>query len=1462
MRLSLVCLFLSAVAFAADPPKTRKVVLIAGPLDGGHPAGTHEYEKTVRAFKHCLDNATNVKGVRVEAHLAGWPDRPGTLDDADTIVLVSSGSDRRAADHPLLVGDRLAVIEKQMNRGCGLCLIHWSTFVPKEAAGDKVLEWVGGYFDYQSGPAVNGWYSKIQTVTVKAMPGLHAITAGIEPFETKDEFYYNIRFRERDPRLVPILTVPIGKKGEKAETVAWAVERKDGGRGFGFTGGHFFDNWRSGPIRRMALNAILWTAKTDVPAVGVESEFPDDRELSLVTVGSTSQVLILTGHDGPFHNWRETSQALKHVIERDGRLECRIATDPECLAREDLLGYDLIVQNYVNWERAGLSDAAKQNLLTYLAAGRGLAVIHFANGAFHPSLPKPAAGDGDWPEYRKIVRRVWDHGQGLSGHDPFGPIKVAIAATQHPITEGMQPFETRDELYYRQQGDMTIEPLVTAKSRDTRTDEPLAWAYSYGKARVFQTVLGHAAESIRADGPATLFRRGCAWAAGRELTPEQPAPAVSPVEKQLAFAAGRFGKALDARMLPASIEGDDRYRKPPLTVECWANLNSKDGFNVLVSADSKSSGQHWELYTYAGRGDLSAYLPGTLQGEIRSGVDVCDGKWHHVAMTHDGNTLTLYVDGKAAREAAVEYRPEAKPEAGPLVIGGAYAGDHTVNCDGLIDDVRISNVVRPIEVPTAALERDGNTVSLWNLDGDEGISADTNWTPPTVTGATEPWQRETDRDWVDSRFASTDTGPCQNATIDYEGPNGKLRAYKGTAIKVGEKGEWAVLFDRSQLRFAAAWTGGFLDHSSRRFALLNTPTPHGTMVFSTSGLAGWADDKGNFESPHSPTGPLPKEWARFIGMNMNGKQVVIAHTAPGGGMVFDHPWAIPTRDSSVILRQVAATAPKTELKCLAAELPSHGRIEVVDGTTVATSSDGKSVCAVLFTGRCSLGLEGGTRVVVTLPVAESPYQFRLGFWTGPAGGLAEAIKAFQGWQPRDLDELRRPGPIRWNKKIETNLQTGLVEGSFVLDTFQLPYENPWNALFFVSGVDFLPDGHVVICTAHGDVWTCREAGDKLEWRRFATGLYQSLGLKVVDGKVVVVERGQLTRLHDDNDDGEADYYENLNNDWHCGGGEHSYDTCLETDLEGNFYLFKTGDDHTPTGGCLLKISKDGSRMEVFCTGFRHPNGMGMSPDGRISGADQEGNWMPVTRLDMYKKGGFYGDMRTHHRPVPPATYDEPLLWLPREADNSAGGQLWLPEGSFGALGGKMLHLSYGQCKAYAILPDGDRFQAAAADVGLNFLSGSARARVHPETKAAYVVGLDGWQTAARKDGSLQRVRYSQTGYTFPIGFSVEMDGVTLKFDRPLDPASVADLAKFTVARWNSRWSADYGSKKWSVEHPQQEGVDVVKVTAATLVDPMRQTLRLKFDMKPAMQVKIGYDVQDATGKRLAGSVYSTIRTWQ
>src|SRR2546423_9732501 len=151
----------SGAAAPAAPPKS--IVLIAGAPDAGHPKGTHEYERSARLLKHCLETSPNLTGIQATVVTDGWPADPAILDRADAIALITSGADRNAADHPLLAaGDRLAALEKQMRRGCGLVAIHWSVFVPNAGVGDQFLEWLGGHFDYQSGPPPRRWASAIQ----------------------------------------------------------------------------------------------------------------------------------------------------------------------------------------------------------------------------------------------------------------------------------------------------------------------------------------------------------------------------------------------------------------------------------------------------------------------------------------------------------------------------------------------------------------------------------------------------------------------------------------------------------------------------------------------------------------------------------------------------------------------------------------------------------------------------------------------------------------------------------------------------------------------------------------------------------------------------------------------------------------------------------------------------------------------------------------------------------------------------------------------------------------------------------------------------------------------------------------------------------------------------------------------------------------------------------------------------
>jgi type 1 glutamine amidotransferase len=157
--------------------------------------------------------------------------------------------------------------------------------------------------------------------------------------------------------------------------------------------------------------------------------------------------------------------------------------------------YDVILINYYNWKRPGLTEKARENLLTFVKGGKGLVSFHYSCRAF-----------GEWPEYRNLIGRVWIGNH--SGHGPRGKFTSKISNRHHPITQGLNDFEADDELYAKLVGDARIDVLVEAYSDWSKTVEPLAWTLDYGKGRVFNLVLGHDVKACRNPSFATLLQRG------------------------------------------------------------------------------------------------------------------------------------------------------------------------------------------------------------------------------------------------------------------------------------------------------------------------------------------------------------------------------------------------------------------------------------------------------------------------------------------------------------------------------------------------------------------------------------------------------------------------------------------------------------------------------------------------------------------------------------------------------------------------------------------------------------------------------------------------------------------------------------------------------------------------------------------------------------------------------------------
>lgn len=708
---------------------------------------------------------------------------------------------------------------------------------------------------------------------------------------------------------------------------------------------------------------------------------------------------------------------------------------------------------------------------------------------------------------------------------------------------------------------------------------------------------------------------------------------------------------------------------------------------------------------------------------------------------------------------------------------------------------------------------------------------------PAISGTSPESQGETD--WVDNRWSHTDVGNFLTSTLKV--PNGTVT--KTLSIRLGEQGEAGICFDLANLNVRAGWTGGFLKFDAARFGLLNLPQIDGDVQFVAPDGAGWLDHTG-----------------RFTGFHAHGKRVVLEYEL-NKTTVRETPWFETHGDASLFIRTLEVGPHDEELNLKILD-QSQGRLLSApdsegDRSTVIVAGKSNFV-GVSVTG-AGATLSESKDALLTLKLSPSKQTQEIVIAIS-AGKTEQSANLAKSWQPDGnhptIADLIKPAAPRWLPTLETVGERGQDDGPLVIDTLTVPYANPWHALMFLSGIDFDSSGAAYACTIHGDVWRVTGIDDtvkKLHWKRFATGIYQALGLKVVNDQIYVLGRDQITRLHDENGDGEADFYEDFCNLIHTFPETHHYVTSLEADAAGNFYFVD------PVG--VHRVSPDGRKLETIATGFRNPNGMGVRPDGKIvTVAPQQGEWTPSSPIVEAQPNGYYGYGGPKITPERPLGYDPVLCWIPHSVDNSGGSQVWIPDGNWGALGGHFIHFSWGRCFMMLVLRDEEKGIAQGATAALpgRFLSGAMRGAFNQRDGHLYVVGSTGWQTSALKDGSLQRVRYTGETIDIPVTWHVHQNGITLTFAEKLDPETANDAGSFAASQWNYKYARSYGSKDWSVADPEKEGHDTLEVRSAKLLDDGKSVFLEIPNLKPVMQLQIKYNVDTKEGEGLRNTLYGTI----
>lgn len=679
-------------------------------------------------------------------------------------------------------------------------------------------------------------------------------------------------------------------------------------------------------------------------------------------------------------------------------------------------------------------------------------------------------------------------------------------------------------------------------------------------------------------------------------------------------------------------------------------------------------------------------------------------------------------------------------------------------------------------------------------------------------------------------------------------------AYKGIAIRldhglggIAAGNQW-IIFDHDVMRVAGAWSGkGFIDWEGILFNGSHNISPRtvGDLQFSNPVGPGWANPvNGSFADDRFMAkdkrrfGPLARQWSQYKGLYQHQGKTIISYTV-GSAPILEMFSLEEIKEGPPIFSRTLNIGPsKTMLKMRVA--PTTISVALVGEGAYLKKSDGFFV----------LEIPKSKAVNVKLLISRATQK-------------SVDLLASNTSKAEILENYTKGGSAIYPKKISTMIHKGDQEGAFQVDVLSPPFNSPWKNQLRLSGIDFMSDKtKAVICSTDGDVWLVEgitQPSGTLSWKRIASGLFQPLGIKVVNEQIFVTCRDQLVRLNDLNGDGETDFYESFNSDHQVTNHFHEFAMGLQTDAEGNFYYAKSARHArralVPQHGTLLKVSKDGASTEIIATGFRAANGVCINPDGSFIVTDQEGHWNPMNRINWVTKGKFYGNMFGYNPSNDSSNsgMEQPAVWVERSHDQSPSELLWVDSKSWGPLNGSLLDLSYGYGKVLNVIYEkvGNQMQGGIVDLPLPRLpTGIMRGRFNPSDGNLYTCGLSAWGSTQADLGGLYRIRYKENNEIIPTGLHAKKRGMEISFSNKLNTESAKLVSNYKVETWDLERSRSYGSKHYNTKTLL---VDKVEVS-----EDGKSVLLIIPEIKPTWVMEITYELTNSNGKKVTGLIQNTI----